>query len=116
MMATCSFYGISDKPGFSAARRVWIDADGVFVDANLRGGGEYGEAWHKAGTLTHKQNVFDDFYAVARALVEQGYASASTTCSASRKRPTGASTSPSSAPSRTRSSSRRSTPIRRTTT
>jgi prolyl oligopeptidase len=66
-------YSLSETPSFSTSRRVWIDAGGVFVDANLRGGGEYGDAWHKAGNLTHKQNVFDDFYAVARYLVEHKY-------------------------------------------
>jgi prolyl oligopeptidase len=67
-------YGISLKPNFNPSRRAWIDAGGVYVEANLRGGGEYGDAWHKAGNLTRKQNVFDDFYAVAQALVKQGYA------------------------------------------
>jgi prolyl oligopeptidase len=66
-------YGLSEVPGFSTGRRVWMDAGGVFVDANLRGGGEYGDEWHKAGNLTRKQNVFDDFYAVAQYLVEQKY-------------------------------------------
>ncbi len=54
-------YGMSEQPCFSPVRRVWLDHGGVFVDANLRGGGEFGEAWHRAGNLTHKQNVFDDF-------------------------------------------------------
>jgi prolyl oligopeptidase len=67
-------YGVSEVPGFSASRRAWIEAGGVYVDANLRGGGEYGDAWHKAGNLLNKQNVFDDFYAAAQYLQKQGYA------------------------------------------
>lgn len=70
-------YGISLTPGFSALRRVWFDAGGVYVVANIRGGGEYGEAWHKAGNLTHKQNVFDDFIACAEHLIQRGYTSPS---------------------------------------
>jgi prolyl oligopeptidase len=66
-------YGLSSQPAFSPSRRVWIDAGGVIVDANLRGGGEYGEAWHKAGNLTRKQNVFDDFFAVAQYLNAKRY-------------------------------------------
>ncbi|HEY3837784.1 MAG TPA: prolyl oligopeptidase family serine peptidase, partial [Bryobacteraceae bacterium] len=66
-------YGISLRPEFSFTRRVWFDRGGVMAIANLRGGGEYGEAWHSAGNLTHKQNVFDDFAACARHLVELGY-------------------------------------------
>lgn len=65
-------YGISEEPAFlGPAKRVWLDAGGVYVDANLRGGGEYGEAWHAQGALTHKQNVFDDFLAVAHRLVDE---------------------------------------------
>ncbi|HUB06184.1 MAG TPA: prolyl oligopeptidase family serine peptidase, partial [Myxococcales bacterium] len=66
-------YGISEQPMFSASRRVWLDSGGVYVDVNLRGGGEYGEAWHKAGNLTHKQNVFDDFYAATQWLIGHEY-------------------------------------------
>jgi prolyl oligopeptidase len=65
-------YGISTKPAFYGYRaRMWLDQGGVFVDANIRGGAEYGEEWHKAGNLTHKQNVFDDFLACAQYLIDQ---------------------------------------------
>jgi prolyl oligopeptidase len=66
-------YGVSLTPAFDATRRVWFDAGGVYVVANLRGGGEYGEAWHKAGNLTQKQHVFDDFIAAAEFLVNHKY-------------------------------------------
>jgi prolyl oligopeptidase len=66
-------YGISRTPGFSASRRLWLDQGGVYVVANLRGGGEYGEEWHLAGNLTKKQNVFDDFEACAQYLIDTGY-------------------------------------------
>lgn len=69
-------YGISLKPAFSLAARLWLDQGGVYVVANLRGGGEYGEAWHKAGNLTRKQTVFDDFIASAEHLVARRYTSA----------------------------------------
>lgn len=66
-------YGINLTPSFDSTRRVWFDAGGVFVVANLRGGGEYGEEWHKAGNLTRKQNVFDDFIAAAAHLLLRRY-------------------------------------------
>lgn len=66
-------YGVSERPYFSMASRVWLDHGGIFVDANLRGGGEFGEAWHLAGNLTHKQNVFDDMIACAEHLIARGY-------------------------------------------
>lgn len=66
-------YGINLTPGFSATRRLWFDAGGVYAVANLRGGGEYGETWHEAGNLTHKQNVFDDFIACAEHLIQRKY-------------------------------------------
>ena len=66
-------YGISMTPNFNATRRLWFDAGGIYVIANLRGGGEFGEAWHQAGNLTRKQNVFDDFIACAEYLTKAGY-------------------------------------------
>jgi len=69
-------YGISQKPFFAGSEtRVWLDQGGVSAIANLRGGGEYGEEWHKQGNLTRKQNVFDDFIACAQYLVDQKYSS-----------------------------------------
>jgi prolyl oligopeptidase len=64
-------YGISMTPSFDFTRRLWFDRGGVYVVANIRGGGEFGEDWHKAGNLTKKQNVFDDFAAAAEYLVKQ---------------------------------------------
>ena len=64
-------YGISSSPNFDFTRRVWFDRGGVYVVANIRGGGEFGEEWHKAGNLTKKQNVFDDFAAAAESLIKQ---------------------------------------------
>src|SRR6185437_14600716 len=66
-------YGISLAPNFNVARRVWFDQGGVYVVANLRGGGEFGESWHRAGNLTHKQHVFDDFIACAQHLIQARY-------------------------------------------
>lgn len=66
-------YGVSMKPGFSAARRLWMDQGGVWVVANIRGGGEYGDQWHLDGNLTKKQNDYDDFFAAATWLVEKKY-------------------------------------------
>jgi len=69
-------YSTSQKPSFLGAReRLWFDADGVYVIANIRGGGEYGESWHLAGNLTRKQNVFDDFSAAARYLIDRKFTS-----------------------------------------
>lgn len=64
-------YGISMSPNFDFTRRAWFDRGGVYVVANVRGGGEFGEEWHKAGNLTKKQNVFDDFAAAAEYLIKQ---------------------------------------------
>src|SRR5262249_12037472 len=66
-------YGISLAPFFSPLRRLWLEQGGVYVVANLRGGGEFGDAWHQAGRLTKKQNVFDDFFASASYLIDQHY-------------------------------------------
>jgi len=66
-------YGISIEPRFSALRRIWIDHGGVYAQANLRGGGEFGEQWHTEGMLTSKQNVFDDFAAAMQYMIDAGY-------------------------------------------
>jgi len=69
-------YSVNLEPNFlGAGTRLWLDAGGVYVIANLRGGGEFGEAWHAQGALTHKQNVFDDFAAAGQYLVAHGYTS-----------------------------------------
>jgi prolyl oligopeptidase len=73
-------YGIGLVPFFDARLRLWMDMGGVFAVANLRGGGEYGEAWHKAGNLVNKQNVFDDFIACALHLIQRGYTSPRRLC------------------------------------
>jgi prolyl oligopeptidase len=67
-------YDISETPRFLGADiRLWLDGGGIYVDANLRGGGEFGEVWHEQGALTHKQNVFDDFIAAAEDLIAEKY-------------------------------------------
>jgi prolyl oligopeptidase len=66
-------FGLSMTPFFDPEVRPWLDAGGVFAIANLRGGGEFGEDWHKSGMLTHKQNVFDDFIACAEYLIKTRY-------------------------------------------
>ena len=71
-------FNISEGPGFVAALPAWLEAGGVYALPNLRGGGEYGEAWHRAGMLGEKQNVFDDFVAAAEWLIAEGYTSPDT--------------------------------------
>jgi prolyl oligopeptidase len=66
-------YGISTTPYFRARVRAWLEQGGVFTAANVRGGGEFGERWHQQGMLTRKQNVFDDFAACAKYLIDAGY-------------------------------------------
>ncbi|MEA2236130.1 MAG: prolyl oligopeptidase [Thermoanaerobaculia bacterium] len=66
-------FDISMTPGFSISRLTWMNMGGIYAVANLRGGGEYGEAWHEGGIRLHKQNVFDDFIAAGVYLVKNGY-------------------------------------------
>ena len=68
-------FNISETPAFSPANLAWIEMGGVYALANLRGGGEYGKAWHEAGMLANKQNVLDDFIAAAQYLIQQKYTS-----------------------------------------
>ena len=68
-------FNISLTPGFSITRVIWLENGGVVAVANLRGGGEYGEEWHEAGTKLKKQNVFDDFIAAAEYLIKNNYTS-----------------------------------------
>ncbi len=66
-------FNISLRPRFSVSNLVWLERGGVYAQANLRGGGEYGEDWHQAGTFSNKQNVFDDFIAAAEFLIGKSY-------------------------------------------
>ena len=68
-------FDVSLQPSFSPANAAWLEHGGVYAVANLRGGGEYGKAWHKQGTQLQKQNVFDDFIAGAEYLIEQNFTS-----------------------------------------
>jgi len=66
-------FNLSRTPGFSSVAVLWAEQGGVYAVANLRGGGEFGEAWHQAGMLDKKQNVFDDFIAAAEWLIQNHY-------------------------------------------
>lgn len=66
-------FGISLDPAFSATTLAWVEAGGVYAIANIRGGGEEGEDWHRAGMFGNKQNVFDDFITAAEWLIDQGW-------------------------------------------
>ncbi len=68
-------FDISLTPFFSVPNLVWLEMGGIYAQPNLRGGGEYGEGWHLAGTKGHKQNVFDDFIAAAQWLIDNKYTS-----------------------------------------
>jgi len=68
-------FNIAETPGFSVAVAGWLEMGGIYAVGNIRGGSEYGEAWHKAGTKLEKQNVFDDFIAAAEYLIAEGFTS-----------------------------------------
>jgi prolyl oligopeptidase len=68
-------FNVNVTPGFSSARAYWLEQGGIYAIPNLRGGGEYGEEWHRAGMKLNKQNVFDDFIAAAEAVVKEGWTS-----------------------------------------
>jgi prolyl oligopeptidase len=68
-------FGVSLTPGFSPSRIAWLENGGIYAQPNLRGGGEYGENWHLAGTKMKKQNVFDDFIAAGEYLISEKYTS-----------------------------------------
>jgi prolyl oligopeptidase len=68
-------FNVAQQPAFSVPVLVWLEMGGAFAVANLRGGSEYGEAWHRAGTKLQKQNVFDDFISAAQWLIDEKYTS-----------------------------------------
>lgn len=68
-------FKVSLTPSFSTSRILWLENGGIYAQPNLRGGGEYGEEWHIAGTKMQKQNVFDDFIAAGEYLISEGYTS-----------------------------------------
>lgn len=68
-------FALSLLPRFDARAAAWVEQGGIYAQATLRGGNEFGEAWHRGGMLTNKQNVFDDFNAAAQYLVDSGYTS-----------------------------------------
>jgi prolyl oligopeptidase len=68
-------FNVNLTPGFSVSNLVFMENGGIYAVPNLRGGGEYGDEWHKAGTKMQKQNVFDDFIAAAEYLIKEGYTS-----------------------------------------
>jgi prolyl oligopeptidase len=77
MMYGYGGFSITLAPTYRPDVPAWLELGGIWVTVNMRGGAEYGEAWHKAGMFAQKQHVFDDFIAVAEMLVEEGYTSAS---------------------------------------
>lgn len=66
-------FNVTLNPGFSAQRLIWLENGGIYAQANLRGGGEYGEAWHLAGTKMQKLNVFNDFISAAEYMIDEGW-------------------------------------------
>ncbi len=68
-------FDVSMTPAFSSANAAWLEMGGIYAQPNLRGGGEYGKAWHEGGMLAKKQNVFDDFIAAAEYLIKEKYTS-----------------------------------------
>ena len=68
-------FDISMRPAFSVARLAWLEQGGIYAQPSIRGGGEYGQAWHEGGMKTQKQNVFDDFIGAAEYLIKEGYTS-----------------------------------------